>query len=62
MRATRAAKMLGVKIDTMYRWCREGRIEARVDPTGHYFVRAELVDEILRDPRAWRDKMRAKYE
>jgi excisionase family DNA binding protein len=62
LRARRAAKILGVKLETMYRWCREGRIAARTDPTGHYFVNRCLVDQILSDPRSWREKRRADVE
>ena len=58
IRARRAAKLLGVRTDTMYRWCREGRIEARQDITGHYYLQRMIVDEILQDPGAWRDKRR----
>jgi len=62
LRARHAAKLLGVRIETMYRWCRDGRIEARIDLTGHYFVSRELIDQILRDPRSWREKRRSDAE
>ncbi len=54
MSPRRAAKVLGVHRDTIYRWCREtmGGKETmldeavRADDTGHYYLDAERVKDI----------------
>jgi predicted site-specific integrase-resolvase len=52
----RAAYLLGINPQTIWRWCREGRIDARLDVTGHYYVRIEQINNIRSNPNEWRKR------
>ena len=54
-----AARLLGVKRRTIWRWCRERRLSVRVDATGHYFLNRVEIESIVADTAAWRDRWRA---
>lgn len=57
----RASEYLGVSIDTLRRWEKKGRIEARRSPGGHrYFMRVEL--NRLFDKKYTRDEPAKKRE
>lgn len=44
------AKILGISIDTLRRWDKNGRLKAiRVDPAGHRYYRREDIENLLKD-------------
>lgn len=46
-----AEKGMPVSKETVQRWCRDGKISASTLPGGHYRIRVEEIDAILRGER-----------
>jgi excisionase family DNA binding protein len=49
----KAAHDLGVNRQTVLRWCREGRIESRMDASRRYWIPTSDVKRIREDPRSF---------
>lgn len=48
--ARRAARLLGCHVQTVYNWCKAGRLEtARIDVTGHYWIQRDEIEALMRE-------------